>query len=292
MSKSLYSKGFYAQNIKSSTPSSHAILGKLFPHYLPKSVVDFGCGSGAWLAGAEALGASELRGFDGPWVDPRELTSPNIDFSPINFENEFPNITKKYDLAISVEVAEHIGESRTEDFINLVASASDVVIFSAAIPYQGGTHHVNEQPQSYWIKLFSDAGFEHYDIFRAAIWNNENVRWWFRQNIFLMVHRESNAIDRNVLRSLEAPLVDVVHPANFQRKVLLFRKRIKELEVENQKLKDEIGAPGGSANTGRNPSTINAMFARGKNDAKRLCKYCLRIFRKIQLEFRRNSHRS
>ena len=282
MSASPYTKGYYAQNIKSSTPSAIAVLSRLFEHYQPTSVVDFGCGSGAWLAGAEALGATELRGFDGPWVDPRALTTPNIDFEPMNFEDQFPTLDRKYDLAISVEVAEHLHKSRANKFIELIASASDVVVFSAAIPYQGGTHHVNEQPQSYWIKLFADAGFDYYDIFRGAIWNNEDVRWWFRQNILLMVCRGSEVVDRELLRSLEAPLVDVVHPANFVRKIRLNKERIKELEAENRRLRAEVEFLGGSSVTAGASCAAGEVASRVKRDAKRVGRRALRIFRKVQ----------
>ena len=197
-----------------------------------KSVVDFGCGSGAWLAGAEAHGGEALYGFDGPWVDPTKLTSSNIVFTPMDFEKELPSLDKKVDLAISVEVAEHLYKDRIDAFFDAFCALSDVVVFSAAIPYQGGTHHVNEQPQSYWIEHFDRRGFDVFDIFRPHIWNDDEVRWWFRQNVFLFVRRGSDAIDRAKLTELESPLRDVVHPVNFVRKVRLNKERIKELEKE------------------------------------------------------------
>ncbi len=161
-----YSAGFFAQNIRSSTPSALHVLGRISEVYKPSSVVDFGCGSGAWLAGAEALGATHLRGFDGPWVDPRALTSSTIEFTPMDFEKELPEVTQHYDLAISVEVAEHLTRPRAEALIERLASAADVIVFSAAVPMQGGTHHINENPQSYWIDLFDRAGFDVFDVFR------------------------------------------------------------------------------------------------------------------------------
>ena len=68
-------------------------------------------------------------------------------------------ISDKYDLAISLEVAEHLSPSRSCGFIDDLTNLSDVVLFSAAIPMQGGTNHINEQPISYWANLFLERGF-------------------------------------------------------------------------------------------------------------------------------------
>lgn len=139
---------------------------------------------------------------------------------------------KRVDLAISVEVVEHVSAERTEAFFDALCSAADIIVFSGAIPYQGGTHHINEQPQSIWIEHFESRDFEVYDIFRPRIWTDEDVRWWFRQNIFLFIRRGSNQIDTAVLRNLEQPLRDVVHPVNYVRKIRLHKQRIRELEAE------------------------------------------------------------
>jgi SAM-dependent methyltransferase len=204
--------------------------------------VDFGCGSGAWLAGAEQLGATRLRGFDGPWVDPRALTSDRIEFTPMNFEQELPELDDTFDLAISVEVAEHLSKARAEALIQRLTTAADVIVFSAAVPMQGGTHHINEHPQSYWIGLFDDAGFDVFDIFRPALWSDQEIRWWFRQNIFLFVRRGSEVIDPEAVRALQGPLVDVVHPENFASKVTSSRKTIAELRARVSELEGRLAA--------------------------------------------------
>jgi hypothetical protein len=237
MKQPTYSAAFFAQNVKSSLPSALVVLKLLFTLYKPKTVVDFGCGSGAWLTVAHGLGAENLYGFDGSWVNPRELTSNHINFTSVDFEKETPPVTHKSDLAISVEVIEHISSARSDCFLDALCSSSDVIVFSAAIPYQGGTHHVNEQPQSHWITRFACRGYDVFDIFRPAIWNNVDVRWWFRQNIFLYVRNGTSALNSLQLRLLEQPLRDVVHPANYERKIKLFKQKIKDLEAEVAKLR-------------------------------------------------------
>jgi hypothetical protein len=54
-----------------------------------------------------------------------------------------------------LEVGEHISESAANHFIESLTTHAPVVLFSAAIPYQGGDHHVNEQFLPYWVERFS-----------------------------------------------------------------------------------------------------------------------------------------
>jgi hypothetical protein len=185
--KSPYSPGFFTGNARNSMRSAHPVLEIVRDLYSPTSIVDIGCGSGAWLATAETLGFTVLRGYDGPWADPAKYTSPNIDFVPIDMEkNDFEH-DRRYDLAMSVEVAEHLSESRADFIVSSLCAASDVVLFGAAQPYQGGVHHIHERPVSYWMAKFRDHGYEPFDIIRPAVWRNTEVQWWFRQNTVLYV---------------------------------------------------------------------------------------------------------
>ncbi|MDQ6850654.1 MAG: class I SAM-dependent methyltransferase [Actinomycetota bacterium] len=237
-----YNEGFFTKNVASSMPSARHVLGILYGLYQPKSVVDIGCGSGAWLAGCESFGSETLRGYDGPWANPNEFTSQKIDFVPIDLEHADLVHTQSYDLAISVEVAEHLSEKRSGFIVDALCTASQIVLFSAAIPQQGGTHHIHERPQTYWIAKFAERGYEVFDIFRPAIWDNDEVRWWFRQNLLLFVAKDCAILDRDKLRSMQPPLWDVVHPANYQRKIRIGRdqlsKQAKRTDDLERKLKD------------------------------------------------------
>lgn len=225
-----YSKDYFASIDEGSKASALAILGILFALHKPRSVVDLGCGTGAWLAAAGSLGAEELLGYDGDWANPPAFSPNRITFTPVDFENSQPVIENKADLAISVEVLEHISPDRAGCFLDALCSASDVIVFSAAIPHQGGTRHLNEQPQSHWIRQFDLRGFDVFDIFRPAIWSNDSVCWWYRQNTLLFVHRGAAVPDRGALRACERPIHDVVHPSNYVQKLRVLRERIKKLE--------------------------------------------------------------
>lgn len=211
-----YNDKFYSEYISGSLRSAETVLGMLFDLYKPSSIIDIGCGRGAWLAVAESLGSKTLKGIDGRWVDEGSLLSKSIDFSPVDLEGDI-EIQVRYDLAISVEVAEHLPESRAASFVSTLRKASDVVLFSAAIKGQGGTNHINEQWQSYWIDLFKVYDYEVFDIFRGNTWKSNEVEWWYRQNIFLFVNANCPpaTIDLDRLRRMERRIYDVVHPENF-----------------------------------------------------------------------------
>ena len=219
-----YKSDFYFNN-KGAVSSAQVILGMLYKFYKPLSVIDIGCGQGAWLSVAESLGSQKINGLDGNWVKKEKLLSKNINFTAVNMEEEF-EVEGKYDLCISLEVAEHLPESRAKNFVKVLCKASDVVLFSAAIKHQGGTNHINKQWQSYWVDLFRSNGYECFDIFRAAIWENESVELWYRQNIFLFVNKTADLINLDKLRSQINPIVNVVHPVICERRLNEYKRKL------------------------------------------------------------------
>jgi hypothetical protein len=83
---------------------------------------------------------------------------------------------------MSLEVAEHLPPDRSNSFIAELTALAPVALFSAAIPQQGGTDHINERWQSYWAGLFKKRGFSPLDVIRPAVWENDAVERWYRQN--------------------------------------------------------------------------------------------------------------
>lgn len=220
----LYDEDFYKKQFGGSVKSAEKFLSKLFGDYKPSSVIDFGCGVGSWLYAAEKLGVTTLVGLDGEWVDSEKMLTSSISFEPVDFETT-NEISHFCDLAISVEVAEHFDGQHADNFIRLISRSSDLVIFGAAIPFQGGTHHVNEQPQSYWIKKFADAGFSCFDYFRPSFWNDKSVELWYRQNTFLFV-RTSNLKSYPFLDKHDSNIIaDAVHPELFSKERKINRER-------------------------------------------------------------------
>lgn len=217
ISKPSYNKSFYKGQSAGSARSAQQVLGTLFKVYRPDSIVDIGCGVGSWLAAAEEFGVSRLFGVDGDWVSKDQLMSQSIQFENMNFEVSNTSLPRA-ELAICVEVAEHISEKNSDNFIRLFCEAADTLIFSAAIPGQGGLGHVNEQPQSYWRKKIEARGFSCHDFFRPRIWDNEDVDVWYRQNLLLFTKDPALS---NVLTQMPVPeITDTVHPHFFSRKSL------------------------------------------------------------------------
>lgn len=227
-----YSKEFYDDHASGMYNSAEIILDQIYRIFKPVSVIDIGCGQGAWLSAAESFGAKILKGYDGDWVNTDSLRSKNIDFVPVNLDLELPGLSKKYDLCISLEVAEHLAEANAEKFIELLCQASDTVLFGAAIKHQGGANHVNEQWQSHWISLFESRGYQCVDCIRGEIWHNESVEWWYKQNTFLFIRDTEAGLKARDLRPLEKPIFDVVHPQNYENKIKKYESKIKQYENE------------------------------------------------------------
>ncbi len=182
----MYSKLFYAAQRAGSMRSARAILPIVFAHVRPQAVIDVGCGVGTWLDVAGQLGADRIVGVEGRWVENNRLASPLIDMRYADLEEPLPDLGR-YDLAICMEVAEHLSRGRGESLVRELCGLSDQVLFSAAIVWQGGIGHHNERMQSYWASLFAANGYGACDIVRPAVWTNGTVSYWYRQNCLLYV---------------------------------------------------------------------------------------------------------
>jgi len=147
----------------------------------PKRVVDVGCGDGTWLSVFREQGVIDVLGIDGDYVEPENLQIPVHQFMTWNLTQPVL-LNQTFDLAVSLEVAEHLPEESAFGFVDTLVRLSDVVLFSAAIPHQGGTNHINEQWPDYWIALFEAQGYIAIDILRGRIWDNAEVQPWYAQN--------------------------------------------------------------------------------------------------------------
>lgn len=216
MSDDIYNNEFYDLQSKESYESALvvlALLKKKLGERIPlDSVVDFGCGVGSWLSAAKEVGFNKVCGTDGEYVPKDRLMIDEEEF----FSNDLsrPHLLKlpesRYNLAMSLEVAEHLPETSAANFVALLCSVSDIVLFSAAIPYQGGHGHVNENWMEYWAAHFQDHDFYPVDLLRADIWNDERVCWWYKQNCMVFVSKK-------LLRLLPTntqinPPLSIIHP--------------------------------------------------------------------------------
>ncbi len=74
--------------------------------------------------------------------------------------------------------------------MEFLTSCSDIILFSSAIPGQGGIGHINEQRPAFWRNLFQSMGYERVDIIRQKIIFDNSIPFWFRQNLFLYVNQQ------------------------------------------------------------------------------------------------------
>jgi len=181
-----YNANFYEKQAEGSYQSAKVILGILFKSIKVRSIVDVGCGVGTWLRAAKELGCKECLGIEGDWVVNEIRQKNGIKIKTQNLENKI-QVSKKYDLAISMEVAEHLNPQRAESFIRDLCRCSDIVLFSAAVPGQGGINHLNERPISFWGKIFLDHQYIPFDILRPLLVKNLNLQTWYRCNTILYI---------------------------------------------------------------------------------------------------------
>lgn len=211
MSETPYSSEFF-QFLSSGKDEYKAVLRPVMVTVKPTSVVDLGTGSGTWLAAAKDMGASRVLGLDGQWAATEHQLIISDEFQVVDFETGFPDVGR-FDLAICLEVLEHITPQAGEQAVRWLCERTNVVLFSAAIPGQGGTHHINEVWQSNWAHKFRVHGFHAYDIVRPTIWRNSDIPWWYRQNTIVYSRPETAQSYGWVEADIDA--LDVVHPERF-----------------------------------------------------------------------------
>ncbi len=152
----------------------------------PRSVVDVGCGTGLWLAEFKRLGVGDVQGVDlGGQADSDLILSPD-EFVRHDLSQPLA-LGRRFDLAVCLEVAEHLPASAADRIISEVTALAPAVLFSAAIPHQGGVGHVNEQWPEYWAEKFGQHGYRAVDAIRPLIWSDRRVDFWYAQNVLLFV---------------------------------------------------------------------------------------------------------
>jgi SAM-dependent methyltransferase len=171
----------------------------------PSSVVDVGCGRGAWLGEFKAHGA-KIVGLDGEYLKPSTLLFPAEFFRPTDLSSKFEIPQGGFDLAICIEVAEHLPAQNSRHLVRQLTSAAPQVLFSAAPPGQGGGGHINLQPLSYWRKIFEEFGFKMLDPFRPKIRDDRRVAWWYRQNMVLFASPAAIAVNPALVECEEVPV--------------------------------------------------------------------------------------
>jgi SAM-dependent methyltransferase len=159
----------------------------------PSSVLDVGCGPGGWLRVFVENGVKFIQGIDGDYLEREQLLIDPQYFMAADLTKPI-RIDRKYDLAVCIEVCEHLPPPSAVKAIAELTSAAPVVLFSAAIPGQGGTNHVNEQWLCYWRDRFAERGFTMVDALRPRIRDDSRIAYYIRQNLILFLNDQMLAL--------------------------------------------------------------------------------------------------
>lgn len=181
---SAYDDRFFDEKQKGAFESARAIIPIVCQMIQPRSVIDFGCGRGVWLRVFQEFGVEVVKGLDGAYVDQSRLAIDQVLFSPVDLREPI-QLSERYDLAVCLEVAEHLPVQYSKKLISELTAAAPIVLFSAAIPGQDGVDHVNEQWPDFWESLFREHGYLKSDCIRRGVMFDRKIDWWYRQNICL-----------------------------------------------------------------------------------------------------------
>jgi SAM-dependent methyltransferase len=222
VSAQVYDELFYRNHRERSLRSAREIVPVVLEFVRPRRVVDVGCGVGQWLSVFSESGVEEVLGVDGDYVRPEMLLIPRERFVARDLSEPL-GIEEKFDLAVSLEVAEHLHEEHAAGFVASLVALAPLVLFSAAVPLQGGTHHVNEQWPDYWARHFARHGYLPVDCVRPRVWDSEQVETWYAQNT--LMYASEAALDGNpALKSEREKTVgrplNVVHPKSYLHRSL------------------------------------------------------------------------
>ncbi|WP_437672446.1 class I SAM-dependent methyltransferase [Sorangium sp. So ce131] len=201
-----YDREFYDIMNREAMRSAAPILRLLTAWFEVTSVVDFGCGHGAWLKVWKQLGVPEVLGLDGSHVDRSALLVDPAEFRAEDLTRPV-QLGRRFDLVQSLEVGEHLPHDAARDFVGSLTRHGNIVLFSAAPPGQGGEFHINERPYRYWRELFHERGYVLLDAVRPAVKDSPEVSYWYRFNTFLYVHRDA-------LPAVPRALLDAAIPAD------------------------------------------------------------------------------
>lgn len=212
-----YDEAFYHAAANDARRSARIIVPLVIEQMRVASVVDVGCGWGPWLAAFREFGSTTLLGLDQSAVDPARLEFPRSSYRVVDLRQPI-RVRRRFDLAVSLEVAEHLPPGSAETFVRSLCRLSDAVLFSAAVPHQGGMRHLNEQWPAYWAALFSRCGFLPVDFLRRRIWQHPDVAWWYAQNVVLYASTSFLKAHPRLQREQQStgPVPDaLIHPTRY-----------------------------------------------------------------------------
>ena len=201
----MYNSNFFSQIESGSKGSAKILVPLVLNRIKPKSVIEFGCGHGNWAVEFLRNASLTYIGVDGGDISLQEIQFDKTMFIPADLNKPF--FIGKYDLAVCLETAEHLLPISSKILVETLTKSSDTILFSAGLPGQGGTGHINERWLSFWVDLFASYGFFIEDTIRKEIWDLEKVEYWYRQN--MVIFKKMN-------KPISFSPIDIVHPETFR----------------------------------------------------------------------------
>jgi len=247
-----YTNEYYKDLREGARRSAQAIVPLVMGLLHPRSVVDVGCGDGTWLSVFRQHGVEEILGIDREYVTGEILEIPEEEF--LGHDLRFPLwMDRQFQLVVSLEVAEHLPCECAETYVDSLTRLGPAILFSAAVPSQGGTDHVNEQWPDYWVDLFREKGFVALDPIRRQIWGQPDIEWWYSQNILMFMKRESLE-DRPELQAerkdTRESQLSIVHPRMLMEMAAKHSEAFRKYEIssaEAEKKREEADRQRGTA---------------------------------------------
>lgn len=190
MTAHTYRPEFFDYIEDGATRSANVMIPAILKLLKVDSVLDVGCGRGAWLSEWRRHNVTSVVGVDGTYVDTSTLLISESEFVPADLSRPV-NLGRQFDLVQSLEVAEHLPASAADAFVETLVRHGSRILFSAAVPGQGGEHHVNEQPYEYWRDKFRARGYVAFDALRPLLADDQRVEPWYRFNTLLFVAEQS-----------------------------------------------------------------------------------------------------
>lgn len=206
-----YSRAFYRSVNERAAETATQVFEITSNLLHMNSIVDAGCGSGAWVLASVRSGIKEATGID--LKSSLDAIKSNIDLVELINDGRLTLIERDFvvdpiskikscDVAFCLEVAEHLPYKTSIELVSRLSEASDFIVFSAAQPGQGGTYHINEQTLDFWVKQFKVLNFNAYDPYRETLNLNKEIPRFYALNMLLFV-RNGKELDASKVKDID-----------------------------------------------------------------------------------------
>lgn len=219
----VHDEAFYRYIQHGATRSARIVVPLIVRYLNVQSVVDVGCGAGAWLSEYYRNGVRSYLGVDGDHVGPDSLLIPPLNFKPLDVSLPV-DFGRRFDLVHCLEVGEHIDTSASQTLVANLVKHSDFVLFSAAVPGQGGENHINEQSYEFWREIFAGYDYSPYDFLRPLLRGEKKVEAWYRHNTMLYVSNRARTKLTAEVAGTEVPRGETI--ADYSSPAYRIRTRI------------------------------------------------------------------